>query len=93
MRASRVIEINIGKGHRADNLAYIHKSCDYSVFAGEDAASKHSEVNLFALIGNVMDEAPDEDSPYKELTEYFRLCERTPFTLTFSQIEDIIFRS
>lgn len=86
----KVIEINIGKGHRADNLAYIHKSCDYSVFAGEDAASKHSEVDLFALIGNVMDEAPAEDSPYKELTEYFRLCERTPFTLTFSQIADII---
>ena len=37
-----------------------------------------------------MDEAPAEDSPYRELTEYFRVCERTPFTLTFSEIADII---
>ena len=86
----KVVEVNIGRGHRADNLAYIHKECDYNVFAGEDIAARREAVDLIELIGNVMDEAPAEDSPYRELTEYFRVCERTPFTLTFSEIADII---
>ena len=86
----KVIEIDIGKGHRANNLAYIHKECDYNVFDGEARVMRNEPIDLTELIGSVMDDAPAIDSPYQELTEFFRVCERTPFTLTFQEIEKII---
>lgn len=37
-----------------------------------------------------MNSLPTRESPYLELREFFRLCEKSPLTLTFRQIEDIL---
>ena len=42
------------------------------------------------LLKDYTSERPESNSPYLELREYFRLADKTPFTLTFREIEDIL---
>ena len=42
------------------------------------------------LLGDFVDTAPLRESPYLELREYFRLSDKSPLTLTFRQIEQIL---
>lgn len=84
-----VIERYIGRGRHVQNLIYIHQKCAYDTAAiREDSNEEH--INLFELLDDFVDSVPTCESPYLELREFFRLCEKTPITLTFHQIEEIL---
>ena len=84
-----VIEKVIGKGRRVQNLIYIHRQCAYDIFSdSDDTFGEH--IDLFDLLGDFVDTAPLRESPYLELREYFRLSDKSPLTLTFRQIEQIL---
>lgn len=84
-----VIEKVIGKGHRIQNLIYIHRQCAYDIAVNpEDSDIEH--IDLFDLLGDYLKDAPAQESPYLELRDYFRLCDKSPLTLTFEQIEEIL---
>lgn len=84
-----VIEKIIGKGWNIKNLIYIHKKCAYDVYSRVDNTDA-SHIDLFELLENYTTDTPESNSPYLELREYFRLTEKTPFTLTFQDIEKIL---
>lgn len=83
-----LVEIALGSGTAVRNLSYIHRRCAYTVWA--DGGEPGEPVDLFALLEGLLEEPPTEESPYLELTEYFRTCEKNVFTLTFSEIEYIL---
>jgi len=85
----KVIEHHIGEGHSARNLLYIHRKCAYDIF--DDADESTGELlDLFSLLDDIMDDTPSIESPYLELTEFFKKCNKTPVSLTFSEIENIL---
>lgn len=83
-----VVEKVIGRGRHVGNLLYIHRQCAYDTVADMDRPREH--INLFTLLENYLCNTPPEKSPYKDLTEFFRLKNEMPITLTFQQIEKII---
>lgn len=83
-----LIEKHIGDGWRLKNLIYIHRQCAYDIF--QDSEDTGESVDLFTLLDGLMDAAPATESPYLELTEFFRLTDKTPLTLTFREIERIL---
>ena len=84
-----VIEKVVGKGRQVQNLAYIHRRCAYDMVSDlDDSICEH--IDLFELLSDYTEDAPRRNSPYLELREYFRLQEKTPLSLTFHQIEEIL---
>ena len=84
-----VIEKNIGQGHRVQNLIYIHRQCAYDIFSSADElAGEH--IDLISMLEDIMDDAPADESPYIELTEYFRQSKRSTINLHFREIENIL---
>jgi len=84
-----VIEDVVGKGWNVKNLIYIHRKCAFDVYYKPDSIDA-SHLDLFDLLKDYVTETPDSNSPYLELRDYFRMTEKTPFTLTFQQIEEIL---
>jgi len=84
-----VVERVVGAGHISRNLIYVHKDCTYSIFMGTDRTVGGQE-SLHLYLEDLIDPAPLSQSPYSELTEYFRKAKRPAFSLTFKQIEGII---
>lgn len=84
----QVIEKRIGMGHRVQNLLYIHRQCAFDLYTDGDEGAEL--IDLFELLNDYIDSAPLHDSPYLELTEFFRLSKKSPITLTFRQIEQIL---
>lgn len=83
-----IVEINLREGEQSRNLAYVHTACRdsaYNIFVDTGAVG----VDLTTLLEGVTEPEP-EKSPYLELEEYFRLTRKSPFTLTFQDIESII---
>lgn len=84
-----VIEKVIGKGRRVQNLIYIHRQCAYDMFSdSDDAIGEH--IDLFDLLADFIDITPLRESPYLELRDFFRLTDKSPLSLTFHQIEEIL---
>lgn len=83
-----IVERVIGEGRHVRNLQYIHRQCAYDSFFHSDELGEH--INLFSMLDGINSEAPVENTPYMELTEYFRLCKKAAFSLTFKQIETIL---
>lgn len=84
-----LIEKTLGEGWKAPNLLYIHRGCAGDVLenaTGEEGVG----VDLASLLEGVLDHGGEEESPYTELREFFRLCQKTPVRLTFGQIEEIL---
>lgn len=84
-----VIEKVVGKGWNIKNLMYIHRKCAYDVYSNVESIDA-SHIDLFDLLQDYTRDKPESNSPYLELREYFRLAEKTPFTLTFREIEDLL---
>lgn len=84
-----VVEICMGMGKNVHNLQYIHASCAFGIFPEADFNGKE-HLDLFAILSDLLDPAPIENSPYWELSEYFRKAKKPAFTLTFKQIESIL---
>lgn len=86
-----VVEKEIGKGRSPKNLLYIHRQCAYDAYRGT-RDNEEVQIDLISLLSELAEvtDAKQEESPYLELTEYFRLCDRSPLTLTFKQIEEIL---
>lgn len=84
-----LIEKQIGAGRHVQNLIYIHRQCAYDTASSwDDFDGEH--INLFELLDDFVNDLPTRESPYLELREFFRLCEKSPLTLTFRQIENIL---
>ena len=60
--------------NRAWGLEYIHTQCVYDIFCDSDEKTG-TPLDLFAMLEGFLDNAPAEESPYLELTEFFRLAE------------------
>ena len=84
-----VVEKVVGKGWTIKNLMYIHRKCAFDVYFKADNMDA-SHIDLFDLLQNYTVDKPESQSPYLELREYFRVIEKSPFTLTFHEIEDIL---
>ena len=84
-----LIEKNIGQGRRVQNLIYIHRQCAYDIFSSADElAGEH--IDLISMLDGIMDTSPSDESPYIELTEYFRQSKRQTINLSFQDIEKIL---
>lgn len=83
-----LVERNLGQGWSIRNLIYIHRQCAETVSYSNEDTGAH--IDLFALLDGVMDDAPAEESLYKELTEFFRLNRDQTINIHFKQIEAII---
>lgn len=81
-----LVEIAPGKGRRLQNMAYIHKRCGYDVVKVQ---GEENGIDVPTLLEGAT-EFPQMEDPYYPLREFFRLCSRSPVTLTFSDIEEII---
>lgn len=81
-----LVEIAPGNGRKPQNMAYIHKRCNYDIVKDE---AMDRGVDVIALLDRVT-ELPEIEDPYYPLREFFRLCSRSPVSLTFSEIEKII---
>ena len=81
-----LVEIAPGNGRKPQNMAYIHKRCNYDIVKDE---AMDRGVDVIALLDGVT-ELPEIEDPYYPLREFFRLCSRSPVSLTFSEIEKII---
>ncbi len=84
-----VIEDRLGEGRGIQNLLYVHKRCEIHYSPGQEDTSA-DWLDLMEIGTTLLDEAPPEESPYWELTEFFRLCDQSPVRLTFREIERII---
>lgn len=82
-----LVETMIGGGRRVENLAYIHQRCAYDVLT-DGPEGEH--LDLISMLETVTDPIADLESPYWDLREFFRNCKKSPVTLTFQQIEQII---
>lgn len=85
-----LVEIIVGEGHRSNNLAYVHTHCrDDAYNVVVDVSADVDTIDLERLLEGVTEPEPAK-SPYRDLEEFFRLARKSPFTLTFKQIEEII---
>lgn len=82
-----IVEQVLGRGRSVRNLMYIHRYCAYNNNTKQRVLNR---IDYADLLEEMTDQAPERESPYWELTEYFRLCENTPVSLTFEQIETIL---
>ena len=65
-------------------MAYIHKRCGYDVVKVQ---GEENGIDVLTLLEGAT-EFPQMEDPYYPLREFFRLCSRSPVTLTFSDIEE-----
>ena len=83
-----LIERNLGQGWNIRNLIYIHRQCGETVIYSNEDTGEH--IDLFSLLDGIMDDAPAEESPYMELTEFFRRSKEQIINIHFKQIEAIL---
>lgn len=83
-----IVERLIGQGRSARNLMYIHRQCAYDTLTKID--DNDEPLDFFSIVGDLITDAPASKSPYLELTEFFRVTNKTPFSLTFKEIEKIL---
>ena len=84
-----LVEKNLGQGWSARNLQYVHRQCGYQVqFGGGEVNGEH--IDLFSILEGFENHTPDDDSPYIELTEYFRKNKQPVICLKFQEIERIL---
>ncbi|WP_289226805.1 hypothetical protein, partial [uncultured Bacteroides sp.] len=70
------------------NMAYVHKKCAMDTFSISDA-KELTHLDILSRLERYVESTPEEDSPYLELREYFRLSDKTPISLSFHDIERI----
>lgn len=78
-----LIERNLGQGWNIRNLIYIHRQCGETVIYSNEDTGEH--IDLFSLLDGIMDDAPAEESPYMELTEFFGGARSRSSTSTLSR--------
>ena len=83
-----LIEINLGQGARASNMAYVHKCCNYNVLY--DQQLDMEEFSFFDELEGITEPTKGLEDPYGDLKEFFRVKESASVTLTFKEIESII---
>lgn len=84
-----VIERVIGQGRLLNNLIYIHRRCAYDILEDADEDTGEPE-DTVSILKTFLEDAPAENSPYLELTEFFRLNGRQTVSLSFRDIEHIL---
>lgn len=85
----RLVERDLGQGWIPRNLIYIHQRCAYNVSFGlGDVVADN--IDLFELLDDFLTEAPAEESPYLELTEFFRTSKHTTLHMGFKELECIL---
>ncbi|MDE7245626.1 MAG: hypothetical protein K2O18_16860 [Oscillospiraceae bacterium] len=84
-----LIEKVVGRGYRIKNLAYIHRSCSYDMTVDENNWDT-GPVDLVAMLTELLEDASESDSPYLELTEFFRQSKQKTIHLHFQEIERIL---
>ena len=86
-----VVQIMPGQGTKASNLAYVHKRCANSAFNLSFMLNLNGNgIDTIGMLKDIAEDHTLQDDPYYALREFFRLCDRSPITLTFEKIEEII---
>lgn len=81
----KLVERTLGEGYKPSNLAYIHAWCENIELVERDLPPDCAD----ALLG-VMQPYNELSEGYEKLREHFRLQEKSPFTLTFPEMEKIM---
>lgn len=84
-----IVEKNIGRGQGIRNLCYIHRHCIHDILIDVDGLPEE-HLDLISMLTDITADEPDTNSPYWELSNFFRTCDKSPVSLTFSQIEGIL---
>lgn len=80
--------VQFGLDGKSTEYAYIHARCSDGMIEGP-TEKKASPVDVPALLENVKEQVSSED-PYYPLREHFRQSSKSPLTLTFQAIEEIL---
>lgn len=83
-----VVERNLGNGWRPKNLIYIHRHCAFDGSAASEGGGL--PLDIIGMLSDLAENAPLSESPYLELSEYFRHCDKMATSLTFREIETIL---
>ena len=83
-----LVEINLGRGNKANNMAYVHKCCNFNILY--DHEPDIEKFNFFAQLEGITEPAKGLEDPYGDLKEFFRVQEKASITLSFKEIESII---
>lgn len=85
----RLMEKILGQGWIPRNLQYVHQKCAYNVsFGAENIVADN--IDLFEMLEGFTEDAPADESPYTELTEFFRLSKHSVVHMGFEEIEHIL---
>lgn len=83
--------IRFGLSVQTTGYAYVHRLC----YAGHHEQWEESDaavrpINVLSLLDKVVESSTDLDDPYYPLREFFRICGKSPLTLSFEEIESIL---
>lgn len=79
----------LGQGWIPRNLQYVHQKCACNVSFGVENVVADN-IDLFEMLEGFTEDAPADESPYKELTEFFRLSKHPVIHMGFEEIEHIL---
>jgi len=85
----QVVERVVGQGWTPQNLIYLHRECAYDTVSGMDDILGEP-LNFFEVLEEFTEDNPVGESPYMELTDFFRKSDQTTISLGFQEIEDIL---
>lgn len=81
--------IQFGLDNRSTRYAYAHRRCA-DMFPGSPTEWEASPLDVCGLLERVQEMREVNDDPYFPLREFFRQSGRSPITLTFQAIEDLL---
>ena len=83
-----VVEKELGEGRNVKNLLYVHQRCMFQL----DPCGRPPvhPIDVFEMMDDLTLPSPPSLSPYLELTEFFHKSTKSPISLTFKQIEQIL---
>lgn len=86
-----VIEIRPGETRKASRMGYVHVRCMSSILEEYTTDTLPDSVaELSGLLDSLQRDRRPKGQKFLPLFEYFRTCTKSPVTLTFAEIEDIL---
>ena len=85
----QVVERVVGQGWKPQNLIYLRRECAYDTVSGIDDILGEP-LNFFEMLEEFTEDGPVGESPYMELTDFFRKSDQTTISLGFQEIEAIL---
>lgn len=81
--------VKFGLDAKSTEYAYIHLRCSDGMIEGQ-SERRPVPADIPALLENVREEKTGSEDPYYQLREFFRKAVKSPITLTFRDIEEML---